>query len=102
MTILSLASLPSLAVILITALFGLADVRPITQSLRGYGKTFDIILGACFMLMGIGSTFLTLSLLSGAHDIKWSGVTLLYGIAGVFFMIGHYAPWRKWVKRERL
>lgn len=102
MNLLAFTSIPPLAVILITALFGLADVRPLTQSLRGMGQTFDIILGACFMLMGIGSTFLVLALLTGTHDIKWPGVTLLYGIAGVFFMIGHYAPWRKWVKRERL
>lgn len=101
MSFLALASLPPLVAIIITALFGLADVRPITNSIQGQGKTFDAVLGLCFFLMAVGAVFLGLSILAGTHPIKWSGVTLLYGVAGTFVMIGHYAPWRLWVQRKR-
>lgn len=99
----SIATLIPLFVIVLTALFGLADVKPISHSLRDRGKAlvFDVGLAASFLLMGIGALFLALSVLGGTHTVKWPGIVLLYGIAGSFFMIGHYAPWRLWIKRVR-
>lgn len=91
-----------LAVIVVTALFGLADVRPVLHAIRHDTATFDMILGAFFICMGLGGGFLCMSVMSGSHTVTLAGLLLLYGIAGVFFMIGHYAPWRLWIKsRER-
>lgn len=87
-----------LVVIVITALFGLADVRPVIHAIRGGSVPFDLILGAFFVLMGLGGAFLCLSVMAGSHTVSVPGLLLLYGIAGVFFMIGHYAPWRLWIK----
>ncbi len=91
-----------LCVIVITAMFGLADVRPVAHAIKNDGAAFDIILGVFFVCMGLGGSFLALSIMSGSHTVTIPGLLLLYGIAGVFFMIGHYAPWRNWIKqRER-
>ena len=95
----SVLTIIPLTVIVITALFGLADLRPVMHTLRHDGTAFDLVLGVFFVTMGLGGAFLALSVMDGSHVVKLPGLTLLYGISGVFFMIGHYAPWRMWIKR---
>lgn len=101
LSLLTVLALVPLAIIALTGLFGLADLKPISHSMREGSSAFEILLGLSLLLMALSAVFLALSLMGGTHALKWPGVGLLYGIAGVFLMIGHYAPWRKWIKRER-
>lgn len=97
----TLFTLPPLLIIGITSFFGLADVRPVGHANEFRTLCFDFMLGVCFLAMAVGALFLALAVLGGTHVVKWPGIILLYGVSGVFSMIGHYAPWRLWIKRVR-
>lgn len=101
LSVLTFLAMIPLAVIALTGMFGLADLKPISHSMREGSSTFEILLGVSLLLMSLSAIFLALSLLGGKEPLTWPGLGLLCGAAGVFLMIGHYAPWRKWIKRER-
>lgn len=92
--------LPSLLILLTTGLFGLADVRPLTKSFKSHSAAFDILLGAAFFILTVGATGRFLSVVSGEHHVSGWECCITWGAAGIFLLIGHYAPWRKWIKRD--
>jgi len=96
----SLAAVPALVVIFLTALFGLNDVqiRQIRQLARGQG-VLELALGASFALMASMSFLMGAACLMGANLYTWRGCLLMWGIAGVFGLVGRFAPWRNWIQR---
>lgn len=100
MTIFTLLTIPAIVVIMVTGVFGLADVRPIGQMFSRGGSKFDYILGLTFFSTTVGVTGHFFNILEGEHRVYFWECVLSWGIAGTFLMIGHYAPWRKWIRRD--
>lgn len=96
----SLLAVPPLVIIFLTALFGLNDVqvRQIHQLASGKGLV-ELTLGASFALMAWMSFTMGTACLLGAHLYTWRGCLLMWGIAGVFGLVGRFAPWRNWIQR---
>lgn len=96
----SLAAVPALIVIFLTALYGLNDVqiRKLRQLARGQGLV-ELALGASFALMASMSFLMMAACLMGADLYTWRGTFLMWGIAGVFGLVGRFAPWRNWIQR---
>lgn len=94
----SLATLPALAVIWLTAIFGLNDVRSHSPAhLLSRAGVIEFGLGAAFFAMFIGSWMMITGVLMGASLYTWRGCLLMWGIAGVFAFVGTFAPWRLWI-----
>ena len=96
----SVAAVPALLVVFLTALFGLNDVRirELRVLARGEGLV-ELGLGASFVLMGWMSFTLGMACLLGANLYSWRGCLLMWGIAGAFGLVGKFAPWRNWIRR---
>ncbi|HEY0201132.1 MAG TPA: hypothetical protein VGC24_05520 [Burkholderiaceae bacterium] len=96
----SLAAVPALIVVFATALFGLNDVqiREAARLVRGRGW-IELGLGASFVLMAWMSFTIGAACLLGASVYTWRGCLLMWGVAGVFGLVGRFAPWRNWIKR---
>lgn len=95
----SFAALPALAVVWMTAIFGLNDVRshPVRHLLSRAG-VIEFGLGLSFFAMFVGSWLMITAILMGASIYTWRGVLLMWGIAGVFSFVGVFAPWRRWIR----
>lgn len=96
----SILALPALVIVWMTALSGLNDIRP--HSLRNSGYVAALMetgLGLSFLAMGMGSTLMLIGTAAGANIYTWRGCVLMWGVAGVFFFIGKFAPWRRWIRR---
>lgn len=95
----AVAALPALAVIFLTALFGLNDVRshPI-RHLASRAGLIEFGLGLSFFAMFIGSLLMISGVLLGGNLYTWRGCLLMWGIAGAFAFVGIFAPWRRWIR----
>ncbi|MCD9005212.1 holin [Luteimonas sp. XNQY3] len=96
----SILALPALSVVWLTAMFGLNDVRP--YSLRrvvSWAGAVDFGLGLSFLAMALGSFMMLAAVIFGAHIYTWRGCLLMWGVAGVFGLVGKFAPWRRWIRR---
>jgi len=96
----SLATVPALVVIFLTALFGLNDVRIRQLRLLAHGQGLvELCLGLSFVLMASMSFVMGAACVMGANIYTWRGCLLMWGIAGVFGLVGRFAPWRNWIQR---
>lgn len=96
----SLLALPALAVVLLTAVFGLNDLRPSTlRRIWSRAGAIELCLGLSLLAMALGSFMMLMAVLYGAHLYTWRGCLLMWGVAGVFALVGRFAPWRRWVQR---
>lgn len=96
----SLLALPALSVVWLTAMFGLNDVRPYSmRRVLTRAGLVDLGLGLSFLATAMGSFMMLTAVLYGAHIYTWRGCLLMWGIAGVFALVGRFAPWRRWVRR---
>ena len=92
-------AIPAMVVIFITGLFGLSDVKPLWYAIKNRERYWpDLILGMGFFYMASGSLFLIMDCLEGNRKITIPGAIMLWGIAIVLFMIGRFAPWKRWIR----
>jgi len=95
----SYVTIPALAVIWTTALFGLNDVRaqPMANVCTPAGLA-EFGLGLAFFLVFVFSALMLIACALGAQLYTWRGAALMWGIAGVFAFVGLFAPWRMWIR----
>lgn len=95
----SLASLPAILVIWLTAVFGLNDVRAMPwRHVLSRAGLIEFGLGCAFFAMFVGSWLMLSAIAMGASLYTWRGALLMWGIAGVFTFVGTFAPWRIWIR----
>jgi hypothetical protein len=96
----SVLAVPALVVIFLTALFGLNDVH--VRDIRKLGKRggmVEMALGASFLVTALMTFTIGAACVLGANVYTWRGCLLMYGISGIFGLVGRFAPWRNWIRR---
>ncbi|MFC4729107.1 holin [Coralloluteibacterium thermophilus] len=96
----SVLAVPPLALIFLTAIFGLNEVRIRSwRDLRAGRGWVELLLGSAFTAMASMSFMLGAAVLYGASLYTWRGCLLMWSIAAVFLTFGAFAPWRHWFRR---
>ena len=91
---------PPLLVILLTALFGLNDARLDTsRATSSRAWKGELALGVSHLVMLVGSGLMLTAIVLGASIYTWRGCIMVWGVAGVFFFVGKFHPWRRWLRR---
>ena len=95
----SYLSIPGLAVMWLTALFGLNDVRAqrVGVVLTRAGM-IEFMLGLFFFALLMSTSMMIVACLSGLPMHTWRFTLLVTSVAGVFAFVGVFAPWRRWLQ----
>lgn len=96
----SLATVPAFIIIFLTALFGLNDVQLRHVSTIGKRRFLvELALGVSFLVTAWTTFMIAAASLLGGNVMSWRGCLMCWGIAGIFGLVGKFAPWRYWLKR---
>ncbi|WHB31181.1 holin [Xanthomonas phage NEB7] len=96
----SLVAIPALAGIWLTALFGLNAVRsPTLREALTWPGAIDFFQGLSHLIVTFISFMMLMAAAFGGNIYTWRGSALMWGIWGMFVFVGHYQPWRRFIRR---
>lgn len=96
----SLAAIPALAGIWLTAFFALNSVRPPTlRAALTWPGALDFFQGLSSLTVTLISFTMLMAVCVGANIYTWRGCMLMWGIWGMFAFAGHFQPWRRFLRR---
>lgn len=95
----SYATIPPLVVLVLTGLFGLNDVRLNWRLFLKPHGVIELMLGLCFLGTASMAAMLICGIALGGAFYTWRGSVMIWSIAGIFILVGTYAPWRFWLRR---